>query len=193
MPSSIILIMLATLIFAVIHSLLATQSIKQRCYAHNISQQRYRLLYVATAILLTGLWLAFIFTLPDRALYHLDGIAEISAVSLQGLALLILWLSLRPIDVAAFLGLRPFPDGIEPFIERGIYRHIRHPMYSGLILLQAAAPVQTCNSLTLLGAVTVYFVIGARFEERRLLAGHPAYGDYRRRVPAFIPGTGPRR
>ena len=190
MPTSIILIMLATLIFAVIHSLLAMHSIKQRFYAHNISPQRYRLLYVAVAILLTGIWLAFVYTLPDRALYQLKGSAKITSVSLQGIALIILWLSLRPIDVAAFLGLRPFADGIEPFIERGIYRYVRHPMYSGVILLQAASPVQSYNSLTLLAAVAAYFVIGARFEERRLLAGHPAYADYRRRVPAFIPCPG---
>jgi len=193
MPPSIILIMLATLAFAIIHSVLATQSVKQRCYKLNISPQRYRLLYVAVAILLTGIWLGFIYTLPDRPFYHLEGSAKITAIFLQGIALLILWLSLRPIDVAAFLGLRPFPNGVEPFIERGIYRHIRHPMYSGLILLQAAAPIQTCNSLSILGCVTVYFVIGARFEERRLLAGHPDYADYRRRVSAFIPCPGLRR
>jgi len=185
--------MLATLGFAVIHSLLAMQSVKQRCYAHSISLQGYRLFYVAVAILLTAVWLAFIYSLPDRQLYQLNGVAKITAVCLQAIALIILWLSLRPIDVAAFLGLRPFPDGIEPFIERGVYRHIRHPMYSGLILLQAAAPAQTYNSLTLLGAVTIYFVIGARFEERRLLAGHPSYADYRSRVAAFIPRPGLRR
>lgn len=185
--------MLATLIFAVIHSLLAMQSVKQRFYAYNISPQRYRLIYVVVAILLTGIWLVSIYTLPDRALYHLDGIAKISATTLQGIALFIIWLSLRPIDVPAFLGLRPFTDDIEPFIERGIYRHIRHPMYSSLILLQAASPTQTCNSLALLAAITTYFIIGARFEEQRLLAGHPAYADYRRRVSAFIPRPIPRR
>jgi len=190
MPTSIVLIMLATLIFAVIHSLLAMQSVKQRIYAHDISPQRYRLLYVTVAILLTGVWLAFIYTLPDRALYHLSGNARIAALIFQGIALYILWLSLRPIDVAAFLGLKPFVDDIEPFIERGIYRHIRHPMYSSLILLLAASPEQSWNSLTVLGAVTAYFIIGARFEERRLLASHPAYADYRRRVAAFIPCPG---
>lgn len=187
MPKSIFLIILATLLFALLHSLMAMQRLKRHCYARNISSQHYRLFYVASAILLTGAWLMFIDTLPDAPLYQLRGAARIIAVTLQGIALVIIWLSFRPIDLAVFLGLRPFPNGNEPFHESGIYRYLRHPMYSGVILLLAVAPQQSVNHMTVAVAVTVYLIIGSRFEEQRLLAAHPAYADYRRRVPAFIP------
>jgi protein-S-isoprenylcysteine O-methyltransferase Ste14 len=193
MPTSVFLIITATLVFALAHSLLATQACKQKIYARGLSPQHYRLLYVIVAILLTGLWLAYIYSLPDRLLYRFSGNVRAGAIIIQGLALFLLWQSLRPIDVPAFLGLRPFADNIEPFIERGIYRHIRHPMYSSVLLLLAAAPEQSYNSVTLLAAVAAYFFIGARFEERRLLHDHPAYADYRRRVPAFIPFPGSHR
>lgn len=193
MPTSMFMIFVATLVFALIHSLLATPAFKQQVYARGLSPQRYRLLYVTLAFILTGLWLAYIHTLPDHPLYRISGSARVIALLIQGLALCLLWLSLRPIDVPAFLGLRPFADDIEPFVEHGIYRYVRHPMYSSVLLLLAAAPVQSYNSITLLGVVAAYFVIGARFEERRLLHDHPAYADYRRRVPAFIPCPGIRR
>jgi protein-S-isoprenylcysteine O-methyltransferase Ste14 len=193
MPTSITLIFISTLIFAVIHSVLASDRIKQHFYDFKISSQRYRLIYVSSAIVLTIVWLLFIYFLPDQALYQLRGTVRTAAITLQGLALFLLWLSLRPIDVAAFLGLRPFTNDIEPFIERGIYRYLRHPMYSSVILLLAANPDQSYNSATLLITVTLYFIIGARFEEQRLLANHPDYAEYRQRVPAFIPRPWTRR
>jgi protein-S-isoprenylcysteine O-methyltransferase Ste14 len=40
------------------------------------------------------------------------------------------------------------------------------------------------------GDVTIYVVIGIRFEERDLMKYHPAqYGKYKQQVPALIPFT----
>lgn len=175
------------LLFAVIHSGLATQRVKDKFQARGMSPQRYRLLYSLLGLLLTAAWLLFVHSLPDRPLYHVDAPWRglLRGVQLLGLGIFVS--SLVPIDVAAFLGLRPESRGAEPFVERGIYRHLRHPMYTGIILMLLAHPDQTVNRLSLYAFVTAYLIVGARFEERRMLAAHPEYADYRRRVPAFLP------
>jgi methanethiol S-methyltransferase len=180
-------IWLSGLAFALAHSALAASGVKQACYRAGLTPQHYRLLYVIIAVITTALWLWFVRALPDATLWRLEGLPRWLLHGVQLAGLWVFWLSLRPIDVGAFLGLRSFPNGSEPFIERGIYRYIRHPMYSGVMLVMFAMPAQTINSVHLFAVIAVYFVIGARLEERRMLSGHPGYADYRRRVPAFVP------
>lgn len=189
MPTPVMLIILSGLLFAVVHSMLASNLIKTRCYAYGLSPQRYRLLYVILALLTTAVWLAFIDRLPDGILYKVNGSAQYLLIALQLAGILLFMLSLRPIDVRAFLGLKEFPAQLEPFIEQGIYRYLRHPMYSSIMLIMFAMPSQSRNSLTLYIVVAAYFILGSRLEEQRMLIMHPEYADYRKRVSAFIPGT----
>ncbi len=107
--------------------------------------------------------------------------------ALQLLGALLVWQSLRAFDIGLFLGFRESGLEGDPFHESGIYRHIRHPMYSGFMLIMFAMPVQTVNSMHTALAVALYFIVGAHFEERRMLAANSGYADYRRRVGAFLP------
>jgi len=50
-----------------------------------------------------------------------------------------------------------------------------------------AMPEQTWNGLHFSLVICAYFIIGSRFEERRMLREHPDYADYRQRVGAFTP------
>lgn len=187
MSYSVIIIIISGLAFAVSHSLLANQRLKNRVYAWGLSRQRYRLCYVIIAVLLTTIWLVYIHRLPDQPLFAIDGTGLWLCYSIQAGGLIIFFLSLKPIDGPAFLGLRRFADDKEPFVEQGIYRYIRHPMYSGIMIILFAMPSQSYNSLTLYCLFSLYFVIGSRLEEVRMLKEHPEYNDYRHRVPAFIP------
>jgi protein-S-isoprenylcysteine O-methyltransferase Ste14 len=187
MVFSVVVILLSGLVFAAIHSLLASQWIKKRAYSHRLSQQQYRLGYVVIALALTLVWLSTIHQLPDQALYTVHGPTRWLLYGIQTAALLLFWLSLKPIDVRAFLGFKPFYANKEPFIEQGVYRYLRHPMYSSLMLIMLCMPDQTTNSVTLYTLVALYFIIGSRLEEQRMLIAHPDYADYRARVPAFIP------
>jgi len=184
---SVITIILSALVFAACHSLLACLNIKDIAYRHNISPRRYRLIYVIIAILLSSIWLAYIHQLPDQSLYSIQGTGQWLCYGTQALGILLFYASLQPIDTPAFLGLRNFSTDREPFIEQGIYRYIRHPMYSSIILLMIAMPRQSINSLTLYLLIGIYFIIGSRWEEQRMINEHPEYIDYRNRVPAFIP------
>lgn len=187
MSHSVIVIWASTLLFAIQHSVLSSQACKNKCYALGISPRIYRLVYVILSIAITGIWLGFIHKLPDQAIYEVQGAWRWCFYGVQLTGLWVFMGALRPIDVPAFLGLRAFPDKTEPFIEAGIYRYIRHPMYSGIMLVFLAMPTQSIISLNLYSCITLYFVIGSKLEERRMMADHPEYKDYRNRVPAFIP------
>lgn len=85
----------------------------------------------------------------------------------------------------------PEPE-IEPLRTDGLNRFVRHPLYTGLFILFWG---RVHDDLTLASAVwaSAYLIIGARFEERRLLRLYgDAYARYRRDVPAFFPRPGGR-
>jgi methanethiol S-methyltransferase len=72
----------------------------------------------------------------------------------------------------------------------GAYNYVRHPQYVGFFLVMLGFLVQWPTLLTLLmfPILTVMYIKLARTEEREALAEFgPAYEDYARDVPAFVP------
>jgi len=71
---------------------------------------------------------------------------------------------------------------------KGSYRWVRHPFYVLAIVLLWASPILSKDRLLLNTLFTIWIVLGAKWEERDLIA---AYGDaYRlnqREVPMLIP------
>jgi len=178
---------ISSLLFALIHSLFASQWCKRWFYQFGMSSQCYRLLYSFLALLLTILWFYYIYMLPDTPLYRITGGLNWLMLAVQLSGLLITLYSLKSFDTGLFLGLKSTHEEPEPFHEHGIYHYIRHPMYSGIMLALLASPAHTLNSWNLTICISLYFIIGARFEERRMINIHPEYREYRRRVPAFLP------
>jgi protein-S-isoprenylcysteine O-methyltransferase Ste14 len=82
-------------------------------------------------------------------------------------------------------GLTPYPkppSGAE-LVERGPYRYVRHPFYSGAILFFTGLSLafsQPALALTL--ALGLVMALKSVVEERFLTASTPAYADYARRT-----------
>ena len=71
----------------------------------------------------------------------------------------------------------------------GLYRFVRHPLYTAGLVIIWLMPVMTCNLLALNIGLTLYVLIGAVYEERKLLKEFgQAYAAYRQRTPMLIPG-----
>jgi protein-S-isoprenylcysteine O-methyltransferase Ste14 len=70
----------------------------------------------------------------------------------------------------------------------GLYRFVRHPLYTAGLLFMWATPVMTTNLLALYFGLTVYVVIGTLHEEFRLQCEFgEAYRAYCQRTPMLIP------
>jgi protein-S-isoprenylcysteine O-methyltransferase Ste14 len=84
----------------------------------------------------------------------------------------------------------PLPNAGSELIEHGIFRVVRHPLYTSLTLLAAAWAVGWASwSAALAGLVqTVFLDLKSRREEVWLRARFPGYADYARRVRRFLPG-----
>ena len=65
----------------------------------------------------------------------------------------------------------------------GPYRWVRHPVYSGWVLLTFGAAHMTGDRLAFAAISTFYLLIAMPFEERSLrMSFGAAYDEYRRRV-----------
>lgn len=100
--------------------------------------------------------------------------------------------SMRRVSVTRFIGLRPQDDiaETEPLVTEGWYRHLRHPLYAGLILIFVGYFLYVPNwaSLIHLIALLAYLPLGIHFEEQKLLEVYgQEYAAYKTDVPAIIP------
>lgn len=87
------------------------------------------------------------------------------------------------------LKLTPEPGEDAVLCEQGIYRHIRHPMYAGLLL--AFGMIALAGGAwggTAWGALFAVLWIKLRLEERYWTERSPAYRDYQGRTKRLLPG-----
>ena len=75
-----------------------------------------------------------------------------------------------------------------PFVERSLYRIVRHPLMLGFLIAFWATPNMTGGHLVFALLTTGYILIGTRIEERDLvqILGDD-YIEYRARTPGLIP------
>ena len=86
--------------------------------------------------------------------------------------------------VAYFLGQDHVP---KPFATPALYRVVRHPIYFGWLLILWASPVMTVTHLVAALGLTLYILVGVRFEERDLTQELDCYRQYQRKVPMLVP------
>lgn len=101
---------------------------------------------------------------------------------------------LAPMAVAAAalgrgLTAAPLPNPHAQLRTGGLYRLVRHPIYSGLLLSSLAWVVASGSLVALVAAALLVGLINvkARWEERRLAERFPAYPAYAAVTPRFLP------
>ncbi|MBI3452494.1 MAG: isoprenylcysteine carboxylmethyltransferase family protein [Rhodospirillales bacterium] len=188
---------LAWLSFALGHSILAATGVKARLVP--LFGAGYRLAYnlfaAAHIALVWGIGRTMLagapaFARPDWLKFLMPAMAAVGAAALLG--------GLAGYDLGRFGGLAQLRaaragaplDEDGPLHIGGLNRWVRHPLYAGGFLVLWGLASDPLGLATALWG-SLYLVIGARFEERKLLRLYgQAYADYRARVPAFVPWRG---
>lgn len=202
MSPMIIAILLAVAVYGAIHSLLASFWLKrwvEKQFGWN-ARRVYRLLFTAISIITLVPILYLPFWFPDRILYRVPYPWVALTLLLQGLSGLGLLAGVWQTGALAFIGLRQLAqppasltqeEGL--LVTGGLYRWMRHPLYTFGLLFIWLSPVMTQGLLVLYLCLSVYIVVGAILEERKLVRRFgPAYLEYRSHTPMFIPRV-PRR
>jgi protein-S-isoprenylcysteine O-methyltransferase Ste14 len=88
----------------------------------------------------------------------------------------------------AYIRNQPLPLAPERLKTTGPYKFSRHPLYIFSILILWSTPNMTDTYLAFCASVTLYFIIGSRFEEKRMLNTFgDAYARYQTQVPWLFP------
>lgn len=185
-----ILILLWTLYY-ILHSVLAATFVKNFCKEKFYLDRFYRLTYTITVTILLvfilwyqysfqsqRLWNIPLLRLPAIILFILPGFA-ISLISLKKYFLLL-------------SGIRSvFQNApVHELKLNGIHRIVRHPLYSGTILVVWGFFLlfPYLNNFIAVILLTLYVLVGLRFEEKKLIAEFGSqYLDYIKSVPALVP------
>jgi protein-S-isoprenylcysteine O-methyltransferase Ste14 len=193
MMRSALLIFSAVLLYGLVHSFLASLWFKERIHAWlgDVASRWYRLAYNLFAVISLLPVLALPAVLPDRRLYVIPSPWLYLSIAGQLLAGVALAAGLLQTGVWSFLGLRQLVEGEEKpseLVVKGLYRYVRHPLYTAGLVLIWLMPVMTVNILSLNVGLSLYLVAGAYFEERKLKREFgEAYKRYQARTPMFIP------
>lgn len=190
----VVMVMSSMGAWCVLHSWLAafsTKAMAERIFGKE-TKRYYRLFY----ILLTGMTLLpillLVLVLPARVLWVIPTPWLYLTLTLQGLALLGLVVSVLQVDTLAFIGLRqirhPQAEDEGELVTEGFYRIVRHPLYFFSLVLFWLFPMMTDLSLAFVLVSSLYFILGTIPEERKLVE---IYGDsyraYQKNVPRIIP------
>lgn len=183
----------AIALWGILHSLLASLGFKHtlRRSLGDGFMKFYRLLYNIFAVITFAPILYLMLSLPDKTLYQVPAPWRYLMLAGQALSALLLFVAVMQTDLLSFAGYRQLIEEEKPgnLVTTGLYRSVRHPLYTFSLLILWLSPSMSINSLIVYAALTVYVLIGIFFEERKLLREFgKTYADYRSSTPMLLPG-----
>ena len=180
-------------VFGIQHTIMARPAFKRwwtRICPPAIERSTFVLATVAILTWLVVAWRPF-----PGVVWQLEGAAALAITALAVVGWVIVLLSTFLIDHFELFGLKQtvayaLGRPLEPakFVERSLYKWVRHPLMLGFLIAFWAAPTMTWGHLLFAGVVTAYVLAALAIEEATLVELHgAAYEDYRRRVPKLFP------
>ena len=180
--------------FFLIHSMTASLGLKQWVadhYSHLMPAYRLTFNLVSTILITPILLLSFSWS--SEPLWRWSPAIFWFLQFITLLTIVAFYFSLRYYDMAEFMGTKQWAErntkveDQEQFKIGEFHRFVRHPWYTmGIILIwcRELDPIMLTNAIML----TLYFIVGSRFEERKLIQYHgDTYRQYMARVPGLLP------
>jgi len=187
-------LILSVALWGIVHSIMASLKFKALLekWLGTTLMRFYRLFYnIFSAISLIPI-LCLMRILPERTFYQIPAPWLYLMLFAQGLAALGVVFGFFQTGIWEFVGLEQImvPNNApnEKMVIKGLYRYMRHPLYTFGLLFIWLTPIMTVNMLVVYIASTIYIVIGAYFEERKLLREFgEAYAEYQSITPILVP------
>jgi protein-S-isoprenylcysteine O-methyltransferase Ste14 len=155
----------------------------------------YRLAYNALSLFTLIVVVSFQQSFAEEVIFSWPGLWVILKLGMYLASIFLFYAGYRVFDMRYVLGVKQLHEMQEgskteamEFSTTGILEYVRHPWYSGAILLVWAFGPITNVSLVSKIILTAYIIIGTFLEEKKLIyeIGKP-YLAYRKRVPMLIP------
>lgn len=180
-------------VWGLVHSVLASLGFKDfvRRRLGDGFMKFYRLLYNIFAAISLAPVLYLMISLPDKNLYEVPAPWSYLMWVGQVISALLLLLAVLQTDALSFVGLRQLIADEEKgdLVTSGFYRFVRHPLYTFSLLILWLSPSMTVNVFIVYMALTIYILVGAVFEERKLMREFGRkYASYKAITPMLIPG-----
>ncbi len=177
-----------------VHSVFASDGVKD-WFAKVLGEsifRFYRLAYNLFSVIsiLPSLWLWLV--LPDVPVYQIPTPWVYLTTVGQSLAAVTLVIGVYQTDAFSFIGLRQLfaeTQKVERFVTGGLYHWVRHPLYTAGLIFMWLIPVVSRNTLIFMICASLYLIIGAHYEERKLMRQFgSAYAAYKSSTPMLVPG-----
>jgi len=180
-------------LWGLIHSLLASTGFKEflRRTLGAGFMKFYRLLYNIFAVISIAPVLYLMISLPDKTLYQVTAPWSYLILAGQALSGIFLFVAVMQTDLLSFAGVRQLveEEKMGSLVTSGLYRSVRHPLYTFSLLILWLSPSMSVNSFVVYAALTIYILIGIFFEEQKLMREFgQAYAEYRSSTPMLFPG-----
>lgn len=182
------LLILAWVAYFFIHSLLASTPVKEffkKKWQTNF--HLYRLAYtILSSLGLLGL-LLLNGSISTVLFFESKGLVRYVSLMLATFGVFVISAAFRQYKVRSFLGLR---EEEEVFSANGILNKVRHPIYSGTVLIVLGFFFFSPNLPTLISVccIFMYLIIGIKLEEKKLIQKFgDEYREYKKRVPMLAP------
>jgi methanethiol S-methyltransferase len=209
--SGMLKIVIATGLFAGVHSALATERVKRaaaRMLGQRNSEGLYRAFFVVQSLATSAALAAYIRRQPGQQLYHVHGGTAWLLRGAQLAALMEASSSARHVGLGHLSGVEAVQNWLIECLEMrppvaqgpaldddgtlktaGPFALSRHPLNFWPIVVLWLNPRMTTRLLAFNVVATAYVIVGSLHEESRLLAAYgEAYREYQRsEVPFFVP------
>jgi methanethiol S-methyltransferase len=186
-------LILTIALWGILHSLLASIGFKTMLHGAlgDGFMKFYRLLYNIFAVVSFAPILYLMISLPDQVLYQVSAPWSYLMLAGQALSVFFLFIAVIQTDLLSFAGVRQLIQEEKPgnLVITGLYRSVRHPLYTFSLSILWCSPTMTLNSFIVYASLTIYVLVGIVFEERKLLHEFGQdYASYKSSTPMLLPG-----
>lgn len=174
--------------YFILHSLMA--SVKVKSFFTRILKSRFRYYRIFYSLISTIGLLLLLFlnaSISAEFIFASKGLIRYLSLMLATLGVIVISRSFREYRLSSFIGLKDEPS---EFKRTGILKHVRHPIYSGTILIVIGFFLfnPTLATLVSVCCTLAYLPVGIYLEERKLIEQFGnGYLSYKQEVPSVFP------